>query len=82
MDYIQSKKGYDVESYFRNRKYSGAPEQSANDLVRDFEICATQLFFVNALADPARGFFLNHYSPTMPFDEIVGRMRRHYDSEN
>ena len=59
----QSKKGYAVHSYFKDRQFTGAPEQSVDVLLRDFEICAEQqcldtsqmsLFFVNALADPAR----------------------------
>jgi len=78
--YSQSKKGQAVESYFRDRRFTGAPEQSVDNLIRDFEICAAQqclnplqmsLFFVNALADPARQFFLAQCSPRMPFDQIA-----------
>ena len=39
------------------------------------------LFFINALADPARKFFLSNCSPSMPFKEIVSRMHPHYNSE-
>ena len=39
------------------------------------------LFFVNALGDPARQFFLTHCSPRMPFDQIATHMRRHYNSD-
>ena len=41
---IQSKKEFVVEAYFRDRKLSGAPEQPVNNLIRDFEIRATQKF--------------------------------------
>ena len=85
---VQGKKGHALESYFRDMKFTGAPEQSVNNLIRDFEICAVQqildhqqmsLFFVNALADTARQFFPTHYSPSMPFDQIVSQMRRNYN---
>ena len=39
------------------------------------------LFFVNALADPAREFFLTNCSMSMPFEQIATHMRRHYNSE-
>ena len=39
------------------------------------------LFFVNALADIARQFFLTHCSPSMPLNQIVSQMRRHYNSD-
>ena len=61
MKTIYGQEGYALESHFRDLKFTGAPEQSVNNLVRDFEICAQQqnlnapqmsLFFVNALADP------------------------------
>ena len=60
---VQGQKGHAVESYFRDMKFTGAPVQSVKNLIRDFEICTVQqsldhqkmsLFFVNALADPAR----------------------------
>ena len=63
--YNQSKKGYAVHSYFKDRQFTGAPEQSVDTLLRDYEICAEQqcldpaqmsLFFVNALADPLANF--------------------------
>ena len=88
--YNQSKKGYAVHSYFKDRQFTGAPEQSVDTLLRDYEICAEQqcldptqmsLFFVNALADPARQYFLTHCSTSMPFDLIATHMRRHYNSE-
>ena len=88
--YNQSKKGYAVHSYFKDRQFTGAPEQSIDTLLRDYEICANSsaldpaqmsLFFVNALADPARQFFLTHCSTSMPFDHIASQMRRHYNSE-
>lgn len=90
-NYIQSKKGHAVESYFRDSKFNGSPEQSIENLIRDFQICAEQqylsapqmsLFFVNTLADPARQFFLTHCSPHMPFEQIATQMRRHYNSES
>ena len=88
--YVQSKKGRAVESYFRDRKFTGAPEQSINNLIRDFEVCAVQqcldkskmsLFFVNDLVDPARQFFLTHCFSRMQFDEIIAHMRRRYESD-
>ena len=88
--YHQSKKGYAVHSYFKNRQFTGAPEQSVDTLLRDYEICGQQqcldpsqisLFFVNALADPARQFFLTQCSTSMPYDQIAAQMRRHYNSE-
>jgi len=90
-NYIQSKKGHAVESYFRDSKFNGSPEQSIENLISDFQICAEQqylsapqmsLFFVNTLADPARQFFLTHCSPHMPFEQIATQMRRHYNSES
>ncbi len=38
--YDQGKKGYAFESYFRDRKFNGASQQSIGNLIRDFEICA------------------------------------------
>lgn len=76
--------------YFKNSLFSGSPEQSVDNLLREYEICAAQqclspelmsLFFVNALADPARQFFLSNCSPTMPINVIATHMRRHYNSE-
>ena len=40
------------------------------------------LFFVNALADPARQFFLTHCSSRMPFDQITSQKRRYFNSES
>ena len=86
----QSKKGQAVETYFKDRRFRGATEQSVNNLIRDFEICAAQqclderqmsLFFVNALGDPARQYFLTHCSLHMPFAQIAAHMRRHYNSD-
>ena len=88
--YIQSKRGSALEYYFKDRKFIGAPEQSVDNLIRDFEICSVQqsldqaqmsLFFVNALADPARQYFLTHCSSHMPFEQRVSIMRRHYSSD-
>ena len=39
---VRGKKGHAVESYFRDMKFTGAPEQSVNNFIRDFEICAVQ----------------------------------------
>ena len=85
-----SKKGFAVHSYFKGRQFAGHPGQSIDNLLRDYRICAAQqclnagqlsLFFVNALADPAREHFLTHCSPTMPFEQIATHMRRHFNSE-
>ena len=38
----QGKKGTAVESYFCDKKFSGAPEQSLNNFIGDFEIRAAQ----------------------------------------
>ena len=35
----QGKKGYAVEAYFRDRKFTGAPDQSIENTIPDFEIC-------------------------------------------
>ena len=87
---IQSKKGYTFESYFKDKNFTGQLTQSIDNLIRDFHICSVQqalntsqmsLFFVNALADPARQYFLTHCSSNMPFQEIVTIMRRQYSSE-
>ena len=40
--YVLSKQEYTVETYVGDRKFSGAPEQSIDATVRDFEISATQ----------------------------------------
>jgi len=39
------------------------------------------LFFINALAYPARRFFLTHCSSHMEYSQIVGIMKRHYNSD-
>ena len=79
-----------MEHYFKDRKFSGAPTQSVNNLIRDFEICAHQqglspqqvsLFFVNTLADPSRQLFLTYCSQTMPLDQIAQNMKPHSISE-
>ena len=89
-DNFQGKKQYAVESYFRDRKFMEACEQLFNNLIHDFKVCASKqnrsapqmsLFFVNALADPARDFFFFHCSLSTLFDEIVALMRCHYNSE-
>ena len=40
------------------------------------------LFFVKALAEPARQYFMTHCSSHMPFGQIVSMMRRHYSSDD
>ena len=89
--YGQSKKGTAVNLYFRDKKFTGTSEQAIDNLTRDFEIYAIQqgldeaqksLFFINALEDPAREFFLRQCSSKMPFDEIATRMHRHYNSDS
>ena len=40
------------------------------------------LLFENAVADPARQFFLTHCSSRMPFDQINSHMQRHFNSES
>lgn len=86
----QVKKGYSVESYFRDRKFTGASGQSIDNLIRDYEIFAVQQcldrhqlspFFINALADPARQYFQQYCSSRMLFDQIASTMRRHYNSD-
>ncbi len=88
--YIQRRRARAVESYFRDSKFSGAPEQSIDNLVRDLEICFVQqcldphqmsLFFVNALDNPTRYFFLTQSSTRMSFAQIASIMRRHYNSD-
>ncbi len=87
---IRRKKGYAVESYFRDRRFSGAPEQSIDNLIREIEICAVQqsldpsqmsLSLVNAVADPVRQIFLTSCSSRISFEQIVSSMRRHCNSE-
>ena len=39
------------------------------------------LFFVNALEDPARQYFLTHCSSYMLFEQIVEMIRRHYSPD-
>ena len=86
----QGKKGLAVESYFRDKKFSGTPEQSVNNLIRDFKICATKqmleplqmsLFFVTALDHPRCQFLPMHYSSRMTFEQILVIMTLHYYSK-
>jgi len=86
----KANKSYHVHSHSKGNKFSGAPEQSIELLIRDYEVVAEHqsltnseisLFFVNALADPARSFFLNHYNQNMQYSEITSHMRRHYNSK-
>ena len=88
--YIQTNKGCTVESYFKEKKFTGSLTQSMDNLIRDFYICSVQqalnpsrmsLFSVNALADPARQYSLTHCSSNMSSQEIVTIMRRQYSSE-
>ncbi len=88
--YIQSRKAQAIESYFRDSKFSDAPEPSIDNLILDFEICSVQqcldphqmsLFFVNALADPARQFFLTQCLTRMTFEHIATIMRPHYNPD-
>ena len=88
--HVQGKKGYAVETYFKEKKFTGAPSQAVENLIRDFHTCAIQqgldssqmsLFFINALSDPARQFFLSNCSSDMPFEQITNIMRRHYSSD-
>ena len=88
--FAQSKKGLAVESYFRNKRFTGAPEQAIDNLIPDYEICAAQqcldgrqmsLFFVNSLADPAREHFLTHCYPRMNYEQIAAALCRHYNSK-
>ncbi len=74
---IQSNKWFAIERFFRDRRFSRAPEQSIDNLIRDFEICPMQqsldpsqmsLFLFNAVADPARHFFLTNGSSSMSFE--------------
>ena len=88
--YIQSKKGYTVESCSKDKKFTGSPTQSIDNLIGDFHICSVQqalntsqmsLFFVNALADRAQQYFLTHCSSNRLFQEILTIMPRQYSSE-
>lgn len=88
--HVQGKKGYAVESYFKDKKFTGAPNEAVNNLIRDLHICAVQqalgpaqmsLFFINALSDPARQFFISNCSSDMPFEPIATIMRRQYNSD-
>ena len=84
--FSRNKKAQAVVSYFRDRSFRGSPEQSLNNLIRDYEICASQqsldptqmsLFFINTLTDPAREFFLPNSLPSMQLNEIVTRAYLH-----
>ena len=86
----QQKKAVAVDQYFKNTKFGGHADESFEDTLRDFDICAVQqnltpsersLFFVNALKGSARSHFLNKCSSDMPFKEIVYRMRHQFNSE-
>ena len=39
------------------------------------------LFFVDALADPAREFLVTHFSSRITLEQIVVTMTRHHNSE-
>ena len=89
-EHVQAKKGHAVESYFKDKMFTGAPGQAVENLIRDLHICAVQqsldsiqmaLLFINALSDPARQFFLTNCSSDLPFDQITNIMRRHYSSD-
>ena len=87
----QIKKRYAVHSYFKDRQFTGAHEQSIDILLRDYEICAEQQCLrpgpnVPALSSmhlqiPLTSSFLHHCSTSIPFDHIASQMRRHYNSE-
>ena len=88
--YIQSKKRYVVETHFRDRKFSGSPEQLIDSITRDCEICAIQqcldqqqmsMFFINALEDPSRQYFLANCNSQMEYSQNIPIMRCHYNSE-
>ena len=89
--YLQSKKASAVEAYFHGRKFKGDTTQSLKNLLRDFDICATQqglterqrvLFFVNALDGNARDYYLAHCHFDMPIREVFQIMHRQYNSES
>ena len=88
--YVQGKKGHAVEAYFTDKKFSSAPKQSIDNLIRDFHICSVHqalnpmqksLFFINALSDLARQFFLTNCSSEVPFNQIKSIMQRRYSSD-
>lgn len=86
----RAKKGSLIVQYFKDKEFSGAPAQSIDNTIPEFEVCAMQqlikegqkfLLFGNALSDPAKQFFLIDCSPLTPSDQIVPRMHRLLNSE-
>lgn len=89
-DIVQDKKGATVESYFRDSKLTGAPDQSLSTLLRDYDIVCSQknldgrlrsMFFDNALGGDARDFFCDHASHQMSFSQIAAMMNKKYNSQ-
>ena len=87
--YIHSKKGYSMETHFRDRKFSGSPEQLIDTITQGYETCDIQqclnqqqmsMFFVSALEDPSRQCFLANCNSQMEYSQIIAIMRRHFNS--
>ena len=90
-EHVQAKKVHAIESYFKDKKFIGVQDQAVENQIRDLHICAVRqsldsiqmsLFFINALSDTGRQFFLTNCSSDMPFDQIMSIMRRNYSSDS
>ena len=67
----QARKSYSVDSFFKDRRFSGYPQESIEQTLVDCHICFVllqltnrdrSLFFVNALSGAARVYFLRSFS--------------------
>ena len=82
--YNRQKKSSYVDSYFKDKRFSGEDDESIEHLIRDFDTCSKNyflllhqksLFFIQALAGDAKDSFHDHLSDTTPYKEIVKVMR-------
>lgn len=48
LNYVQSKNGHAVESYFRDQRFSGALDESIDILIPDYDACSVQQYLNQA----------------------------------
>ena len=90
-DRDDTRKANYVLQHFKDNRFTGALTQTIEMTLRDYNICARQHrltqsqkadYFVNILDGPARTFFFNNSSESMPFEEMAEMMIGEFNSNS
>ena len=73
-----------VDRYFKDRKFTGCEDESFDETLADYAICARMLqltdhlrseLFIHTLRGSARSHFLYKFNSEMPFKQVVYDMK-------